>query len=544
MPQFRTLAIRLGLGLGVLAAAACVDGSIGGGPDADLQGITCNGELGLTETPLRRLTHWEYVNTVRDLVGSAPSVALPNDTSATGFDNESSGLGVSPTLAEAYMRASEGIAASAVADMNSLLPCDPAGGEDACAREFIDAFVMRAFRRPLTPDESQRFEDLYVAGRTAYGFDKAIELVVQATLQSPSFLYRVEFSADGSGPVAELNGYEMAARLSYFLWGSMPDDQLFDAAATDGLRSSEQIEAQARRMLADPKARAVVRSFHEQWLGLGSLEAVNKDATLYPSFDDSVKASMREETARFVEHVVFDADGDLATLLTADYSFVDSNLAPFYGVNASGGFERVSLDPAQRAGLLTQPGVLAIHAKPAETSPTARGKFVRERLFCQLLPEPPPDVDTTPPEVDPSLTTRERLNQHMTDPTCASCHRRTDLIGFGFEHYDPVGAWRPDENGLTIDATGSIVDTADGDLAFDGAVELAQLLAETDQVQACVVEQWFTFAQGRAPETVDSCTVDDLVSTFVETGGDIQELLIAIVTTEAFRLRLVTTEAP
>jgi hypothetical protein len=280
-----------------------------------------------------------------------------------------------------------------------------------------------------------------------------------------------------------------------------------------------------------------VANFNRQWLQLGDVDVLDKDAVAYPEFDDTLGASMKAETLALLEHVVFDGAGDLDTMLTADYSFVDSALAELYGVSGVGGdtLTRVDLDPQQRAGLLTQASVLALTGKRDQSSPVQRGKFVRERLLCESLPEPPPDVDTTPPTVDPNATTRERFDQHSSDPTCAACHSLIDPIGFGLEHYDGIGRWRAMDGGVPVDASGEIVGMDDG--TFDGAIELSKKLAGSEQVRACFVDTWFTYAYGRAPVEDDGCTTDELALAFEDAERDVRSLLVALTRTEAFLYR-------
>jgi uncharacterized protein DUF1592/uncharacterized protein DUF1588/uncharacterized protein DUF1595/uncharacterized protein DUF1585/uncharacterized protein DUF1587 len=526
--------VRLSLCLAVLAGC---DGAIGdpGGIPGD--GLACDdGIPSVGSVPLRRLTHREYARTVRDLLGyeGAAPASLPSDNSATGYSNQSSGI--TATLADAYMRAAESI--TAAIDVAGLSPCDPTStGEDECARQLIAGLGKRAYRRPLTTEQSDRLFAVFSAGRDGWGYDKGVELVVQALLQSPSFLYRVELGGTAAGAhVVALDSWEMATRLSYFLWGTMPDDALFAEAEADRLRTPEQIEAQAKRMLADPRAREAVQAFHEEWLDLRSLELLVKDAAVYPEFNDAFKASALTESQMFLEHVVFDGAGDLDTILLGGYSFVDATLANLYGVAAPAtGFEQVTLPAGERAGILTHASLLAVTSKPNQTSPVVRGKLVRELLLCELLPEPPPDVDTTPPAIDPSATTRERFTRHMDDPMCSSCHSLMDPIGFGFENYDAIGRWRTEEGGLPIDASGVIAGSED--VAFHGAVELAKLLVADERVHRCFVKSWLTWSLGRAPAAADGCSFDTIATDFVASGRNVQSLLLAITRSEAFRYR-------
>jgi hypothetical protein len=519
---------------GLLAATGC------SGQIHEPEGGVCETATA-GDAPLRRLTHDEYNNTVRDLLGDAtrPADAFPTDTSQTGFDNQASALTISPILAEHYMLAAESLAAAAVADTSALVPCDPTGDEDACARAFIAELGLRAFRRPLADAEVDRLFALFATGRDDEGFDRGVELVLQAVLQSPKFLFRVEYGAPAGGPVAPLSSYEMASRLSYFLWASMPDTELFDAAAADALATREQVADQARRMLADPRARTAVAAFHEQWLRLSTLEVVNKDASLFPEFDDDYKQWIAEETLAFLDHLVFDGGGSFRTMFLAEFSFRNPELAAIYGEPAPSGtgFERTAVDTSHRVGLLGHASILSVTSKRNQTSPILRGKLVREQFLCNTMPEPPPNVDTTPPDVSPDATTRERFAQHTADPACRSCHEYLDPIGFGLEHFDPIGRWRGDENGLPIDATGELVDVDGTDTPFDGVHELAALLADSEQAHQCFVDQWFTFAHGRAPTAGDDCSVSYLADQFSGSDYDIMTLLVELTQTDAFRYR-------
>ncbi|MEM6994636.1 MAG: DUF1592 domain-containing protein [Myxococcota bacterium] len=515
-----------------------------GGDDTGGSPAACGDTLVVGGAPLRRLTHWEFDNTIRDLLGDDARYgeAFPNETSETSFDNQAAALGVGALLAEDYMRAAEAVAAVAITDLDALLTCYPGAiGEDPCALEWIEEFGARAYRRPLTTAQRDRLFALYEATKADHGFAGGLELTLQAMLQSPYFLYRVEEGLPdpaGEGVVA-LDDWEIASRLSYLLWGSMPDDALFEAAEAGELADADGIAAQAERMLADDRARDVVATFHRQWLRLDDVDTMSKDPVLFPEFDDALRGSMKASTEAFIDHVVFDGEGDLGTLLTASYGFADDAMAGLLGIAAPGSSTPVYVElPAdERAGLLTQPSVLASTAKANQTSPVSRGAFVQARLMCTTLPEPPPDVDTTPPEVDQDATTRERFEQHSSDPSCAGCHALIDPVGFGLEHYDALGRYRNEENGMPVDASGTLPGGDNGNIDFDGAVELSVALADEAQVRDCFVQQWFTYAHGRAPEPEDSCSVETLQLDFESADDDVRALLVALTRTDAFRYR-------
>jgi hypothetical protein len=342
------------------------------------------------------------------------------------------------------------------------------------------------------------------------------------------------------GSVVPLDSWQVASRLSYFLIGSMPDAELFAAAELGELNSPEQIRAQAERLLQSPRARERLGLFFTEWLELRNIDRMLKDATLFPDYSLQQGAMLRDQVELFATAVVLDQAGTPADLLTASYTFMTPELAPLYGVVAPAmpGFSRVDLDPARRIGLLTHVGILANLAKANQNDPVHRGKFVRERLLCQVVPPPPANANITPPAVRADATTRERFAQHRADPSCAACHTLMDPIGLGFEHYDALGQWRDTENNLPIDATGEIIGT---DVAgtFDGAIELSHKLAQGAQVRACLVEQLFRFAHGRSATAADDDRLSWLGGQFEAGSYQIKALLLALTQSQAFRFRLV-----
>ena len=539
------------LGLGcALAATACIgeigDRQSGGGltpPGPDPQ--SCAGGPQPGDSPIRRMTRFEYNNTVRDLVGdhTSPADTFGAEEEALGFNNNAANLVTSSALAEKYMIAAEGISERATETLSDLLPCDPASvGEEPCAREFIDDFGKRAFRRPLTTEEADMFFEVWQFGKNETDFRVGAQLVIQTALQSPAFLYRVEFGvpAEAGVEITTLDGWETASRLSYLLWGSMPDDELFAAAEAGQLETKEGVAEQARRMLDDPKAREAVANFHQQWLDYDRIANVGKDAGLFPDWSSAVGQLMREETRAFIDHVVFDGDGTFDALLTAPYSFMNEELAAFYEVDGVSGaeFRKVDLDAAQRAGILTTGTLLTINAHSNQTSPVHRGKLVREQLLCDIMPPPPPDVMITVPEPDPDSTAKERFAEHSENPACNGCHKLMDPIGFGFENYDAIARFRTTDNGQPVDATGALAQS-DIDGPFDGVVELAGRLAESKQVHGCYAKQWFRYAYGRGETDGDQCTMDWLDARMSENGGNVKELLVSLTQTDAFFYRKV-----
>jgi hypothetical protein len=528
-------------------ALVLVSGCLGQiGPSKTESGL-CGGPPQIGATPLRRLTRFEYNATVRDLLGDTtnPADAFPTDEIRAGFDNNSGVLGVSPIQAEAYMNAAEAMAKTALTTPVKMLPCDPTkltatADEDACATKFIQSFGKRAFRRPPSSDDMTTLMGVFHAGRSAADFTTGIRYVMETVLQSPQFLYRVELAlpaADASSEIAPLDSYEMATRLSYLLWSTMPDDALLAAADADQLKTTDQLKAQVMRMLADPRAHAAVAHFDEQWLKLAKMATMQKSTTVYPKFTPALVPLMQQEARLFLDDVM--SSGDLKQLLTASYSFMNAPLAQYYGVSGPTGadFVRVDLDPSQRAGFLTLGGVMSMFGKIDQSDPVHRGKFVREQLLCGVMPNPPPNVPKLP-DLSPTLTTRERLLQHSTDPACHSCHRLMDPIGFGFEKFDGAGLFRTTENGKPIDDSGEVQDS-DIVGTFNGPVELGQKLASSMFVQKCVVTSWFHYAYARLEAPEDQCTIKTLSSRFGTSGYKFQDLLVALTETDAFRYRRV-----
>lgn len=515
-----------------------------GADDGDDTGVPSCADPSVGITDLRRLTASQYNHTVRDLLGITDDVAVdfsPDERIGPFHSNVAAPVG--DLQVEQYMDAAEEVASMSIEDLGSLLPCDPtAAGEDECAAQFIAAFAPKAYRRPLAADEITALQQVYADGRAQGDFTNGIRLVVQGILQSPFFLYHVE---SGQGAVADgtmvaLTDHEIAARLSYFLWDTMPDDTLRAAAEAGELQTVAGLHEQVDRMLADPKAREGIGTFHQQWFGVDEVDRAEKNADYFPSFSPALAAAMKQETADFANYVVLDGDAKLETLLTAEFTLTDDpDLLALYGATLPPGHtpgDPIDLPAGQRSGLLTQAAVMTKHAHVDQTSPVHRGKLVRENLLCQLLPPPPPNVNNTPPTVDPDATTRERFEQHSADPECAACHKLMDPLGLTFENYDGVGAWRTMEGVNPIDASGEIIGS-DVDGTVSNAVDLANRLVGSEEVHQCVTRQWFRFAFGRAEKPEDACTNDNLDQVFADSGHDVRALIKQLVVSDAFRNR-------
>lgn len=492
-------------------------------------------------TPLRRLTRFEYDNTVRDLLGTAltPSSAFPPDEVADGFSNNALVLTVSGLHAEKYLEAAEALAAEAAGKLPTLLPCDPGLiGEEACAREFASRFGRRAFRRALDTEDLAVLMEAYAAG-AANGFQKGVEVMIRAVLQSPHFLYRVEFTGAsqlGAGMV-RLNGFETATRLAYLLWSSAPDDALLEAAETGQLATAEQVEARARVMLQDPRAKAAAAEFFRQWLGLTRLETTSKHAETFPSWSEDMRRAMRDEAAAFVGHVLWSDTPTLESLFTVPLGMPAGPLAALYGVQPSAAGQIVPLPAQERVGILTLPAFLAAQAHPDQTSPVLRGKFIRGKVLCTPPPPPPPDADVTPPPPGEGGTARERYSRHSTDRECATCHQLMDPLGFPFENYDALGAYRTSDNGQPVDVSGEMIASLDMDGPFQGVAGLAAKLSGSDQVRDCIATQWFKYAVGRSEEGGDACSLLPLQNGFELADANLLELMVGTTRSEVFLYR-------
>jgi len=528
------LALVVGLDIGVgCGGAGAEQPNVSGGDRKAKDAV----DVGVAPVPLRRLTREEYNNTVRDLLADTtrPADAFPPDEAVGGF--ESNNLApVTPATVERYMDAAEVLAAKANKRLDALAPCAEGRPHDICAGEFVDTFGRLAFRRPLDEGERSALMALYADKAARSNYAGGIQLAIEAMLQSPQFLYRVEPAEGPSSSTRALSGYELATRLSFFVWASTPDSQLLDDAAAGRLSAPDGVERAARRMLKDPRAVDGIKSFHRQWLGLAQLETASKDVALGPAFTPELKSAMVEETLRFTAHAVLAGGDTVETLLTSSASFVNAPLAKVYGVPPPAeGFAMVDLPPGQRSGVLTHASVMTVLTHADETSPILRGRFVREKFLCQVIPPPPPSVNTTPPKIDPALTTKQRFAQHRTDPSCAACHQMMDPIGFGFEHYDAIGSFRAVEGAFPIDAVGELSSTDDADGPFDGAVELGVRLAASEEVRRCIAKQWFRFALGRSERDGDATSVAAAYRAFAREGFDVRELVVAIAKSHAFR---------
>ena len=527
-------------------------------PDDKLASMTKSlgdtGEAGPVEL-VRRMTHAQYDNTVRDLLNdfSRPALRFPPEDYVDGFKNQLTAQGMPPLLVETYSTSAEKLATNAfrVGDINGLVPCKPSSAaDDKCRDEFIRKFGLRAFRRPLREDEVQRYATVFaMQAKASRKFLEGARVVVEAMLQSPNFLFHVE-----SGPDGKSSDYDIASRLSYTLWNTMPDATLFGAAARGELRTPDGREAAARRMLADPKGRQALDEFFDEWLRFDRVINAVKGRG-FNEFTPELGVAMAEETKSLLHDLVWN-DKNFMTALTAQYSFLTDDLAAVYGVPApKGEFDRVEF-PAdvRRAGILGQGSFLASTAGPISTSPTARGIFIRERLLCQHIPPPPPGVNTTLPDpVEGAVhTRRDLMTEHVSNPTCASCHRLMDPIGFGLENFDAIGRWR-DQESVALPGRGAgggrggrqvkLPINTQGEIAglpsstFTDAKQLGTILAESPICQKCIVRQMFRYSYGRLETSADEPVIDQLFGKFKDSGFRFKTLMTALVQSPEFLRR-------
>jgi hypothetical protein len=517
-----------------------------GDPPVEEMPVAC--DLGVPQAgvaPLRRLSPVQYANTVRDLVGDTSAEPIVDDEAMV----------VTERGVRQFRDAAELVLARRESWSREVFPCATDGApDDACASRFIDSFAARAFRRPITEDERGWLEGVYrdalAEGMT---FDEAMGIAFEVILQSPQFIYLNETGVEGAtGSTRPLTQFELASRLSYFLWNTMPDEALF-TAAQDGVLDETGLRAQAERMLEDPRTQQTVQRFFWHWLQLNggrlhnSLEETAKDGELFPEYDRELQAAMRTEFEALVRDT-FESGGSFEDLLTSRRAYVNGPLADLYGVSgpsSADDWQWVDLDPSERAGILTRGVFLTVFSSATVQSPIRRGVFVVEHMFCNELGEPPPNASDVPVvggevENEDGETELRSVRQDVavrttSDATCSTCHNIINPAGFAFEHYDAIGRYRSTEltSDLPIDSSGEVRGTdVDGPVA--DAVALSERIASSAQAQSCFSGRWFEQALGRAPSALDRCSVEAVETRFRE-SGDIRELLLAIVESVSFQ---------
>jgi hypothetical protein len=488
---------------------------------------------------LRRLTNSQYNNTVRDLLGdqTEPANQFPPEDFVSGFKDQYESQNLSPLQEEAYGEAAEKLAQNAFrgGDVHHLIPCVPG---PACRDRFVSEFGRKAFRRPLGDSERARYVSLL---SREHSFLAGAQLVVEAMLQSPNFLFRLDEAANPSW-----KPYAAASRLSYGLWDSMPDNRLLNMAASGELSSIPQIEAEARHMLQDPRSHQAVDEYISEWLRFDRVLNSSRERRRYPKFSRETAIAMTEEARLFVSDLIW-SDRNFMDAFSARYGFANADLASIYGVPAPAqDFARVEFpEQSERAGLMGQALFLALSAKPDDTSLTGRGLFVREQFLCQHVPPPPAGVNTNlaPSTEAHPQTNRERMSEHATNQFCASCHNLIDPIGVGFEKFDAVGARRdqykltfygghgdqhrtPKTISLAMDTKGWVAGIPDSN--FSSPSELGLILAKTPLCQECMVKQYFRYITGRMDTPADAPLIGAVTTDFRNSNFRFQELMISL----------------
>lgn len=490
---------------------------------------------------IHRLSRTEYNNTVRDLFGVTyrPADSFPADGSGGGgFDNNADTLFIPPILMERLLdAATEVLREAPPARLFFVRPSKSVSARQAAFR-ILSHCALRGYRRPPEPAEVQQLLRLYdLAAKRSEKFEDAVRYALKAVLVSPNFLFRVEKDL-GTTEAYPISDYELASRLSYFLWSSMPDDELFRLARLKQLRSPKVLEAQVRRMLQSPKSRALADSFAGQWLRVKELYTTARpDPRRFPEYTPALRDAMYGETIEFFNAVLRE-NASLLKLLDADYTYVNETLAKHYGIEGVAGpqFRRVALSDGRRGGVLTQASVLTVTAYPRRTSPVLRGKWVLEEVLGAEVPPPPPNAGGLPADERSrgGLTFRQRLEQHRVKPECASCHSRMDPIGFGLENFDAVGRWRADVAGEPVDASG-VLSTGE---KFTGPAELKRLLmGRKDEFVRNTTEKMLAYALGRGLEPYDIPTVRKITQAVAKDGYKSSTLVLEVVKSYPFQYR-------
>jgi len=529
-------------------SATSPSGFVSQGQEAAATCASLGAALSLGRTPLRRLTRDQYDRTVGDLLGAvgSPAEALALDERIGPFSSNAM-TPITDLLVQQHHEIAAELALAAVANMATIAGCT-LEGSPTCAASFIEGFGARVYRRPLGQEEIDGYAALYGAALDAAVLDSsdtlaqtesAFTTVIETMLQSPHFLYHLDVGQGGApSEPSLLTAFELASRLSYFLWNTMPDDELLSRATDGTLLTDPVLEAQAARLLADDRAGETIARFHLDLLRIGDMSEVEKDAALFPEYDPDLVQAMIADLGGFADFVVRSESATLERLFTARESPASALLLPLYGLPVPADFQAgtISLLPVERSGILTRAAFLTAQAHRDQTSPVHRGLAVRENLLCEPLPSPPANVNNVAPAPTASTTTRERFAQHSSDPSCAYCHSLMDPIGLGFENYDPIGRFRTTDGPSEVDASGEIayVD-AETEGPFVGAVELGQKLGRSTTTAECVASQWFRFSLGRMEAPNDACSMSQIFTGFAASNHDIRQLIFQIVKSDAFR---------
>lgn len=518
-------------------------------PTQNNANMGCESEL--RPTPARRLSHFEYWNTLRTLYPdlTMPEVSLPPDDRPHEFDNDGDTLSASGSLLERYLEVGKLVAERLDQQLEALAGCTPDDEQDqaqviSCGQQFVRREGARLFRRPVTDEEVEAYATFFKKEIPNATFHDRLRLTLQLLLGAPEFLYRFERATQeelAPGQYAALDPYALASRLSYFIWAAPPDEQLLAAAQDNTLLDPQTLRQHAERMLNDERAKANFTHFHEQWLDFSRVNIVTKREE--DGFDEATREAIKEQGRRFVQTVLFDERGSIQDLLTSPRTFVNDDIADLYGAapKGEGWFE---LQQPDRSGFLTQLTFLASHGHPDKPSPVLRGTFILDRIMCAPVGAPPPNAEAMgsvkADELSGPLTNREIYNITTTsDLGCAGCHNRINPPGFALEHYDTMGRWQDKEpSGLTIDPSGTL-----DDISFSDAKDLTNQLAQAEKVEACVTTKWVRYAYAGGDLERSSCMNQDLRDAMRQGDGSIRDLQLAIVTHPWFALYQAPTPA-
>ena len=502
---------------------------------------------------IHRLTRAEFNRTIADLLGveGNPAEAFPADNAGGngGFDNNADGLFVSPLLLDRLLDTALSVVERARPERLQLVHAekDTPQARRRAVEQSLTAFLPRAWRHPVTTGDVQALVRIYdrAVKRNNVTHEDALHLAYAAALTSPNFIFRVEESHGGRDPWA-LSPYEMASRLSYFLWSSMPDDILMASAKEGKLSQPAELQAQARRMLADPRAQFFISQFVGQWLGTAALrDGQGPDAKQFPAYDEALRSAMIEEPVAFMQSLIRE-DRSLLDLIDCDYAYVNAELARLYDLGSSPGegFQRVQVSDGRRGGLVGMAGVLAATSRPSRTSPVLRGKWILQELLSTPPPPPPPVVPPLPEATGDlaKMDLRHRLERHRADPACNGCHQRIDPLGFGLENFDALGRWRDHgDQGEQLETVGTL---PSGE-TFNGPQELKKLLMKRkERIVTTVVERMLSYALGRGIERYDRPSVRRIVTALAADGYKARTMIAEIVASLPFRMKRNPTISP
>ena len=523
---------------GVSGSGGALDPSVPAGAAGAGAVGSCGSGLQVGAERIHRLTPEEYESSLRAFVG--------DDSLSPVLDADREPIATLDGVRKWFNAADDAVPAAA-AWLGAYGDCD--ADDEACAVTLYEAFAERAFRRPLSGDERAWLSESWQAFPAAAPVSMRLETMAELILQAPQVLYLYP-EGTTQDAIRVLDGHERAERLAYFLWDAPPDDPLLNAASAGELETAAGMRAQAERMLADERAKPVLRAFLADWLELDgatilpSLDDTPKDEELYPGFDEAMRQSMRAELEAFMDYVMFEQDGSLEALFGSTRAYVNGPLATVYGIEngpeGADDWQWVDLDPTRRAGMLTRAGFLAVHASQSATSPIRRGVYMLREVLCVDLPPPPANVDNSAIAVDDVeddvTTVREATVARTGQQACAGCHVMINELGFAFEHYDAIGRWQDTEVGTggTIDATAMLANAGVGlDGPIDGALELSARMAKSPAVVECATRRWFEVALRRSPVELDACSLQTIQAKASATQS-IRELLLAMVESDAF----------